>query len=246
MSPEDLNEYLEKLIKPALEDLAKRRNISLEELMLEFIYLENTGLFNYKGKQSTVYNRLRNNNITNLKELFFAYDSGTIDYGKNELKSNDNYYIHNEIDGIVTLLKFKFLGIRSDKLSLLLDYNINMNYNIMISDVHCKYVFPGDVCYSVYRNEFVLPEIFNAVDEFYKVLKSCGFDQVGVKVLIDMAYEQKIENVSLGEFLCNLPIDMVGEKFVHVPQELKSFLNILNIIRDFYRERFKDDNKKRC
>ena len=110
MNPEDLLEYLENIIKPALEKYAEERNIDIEQLLLESITLENTGLFNYKGKQSTVYNRLKNNNISTLKELFDLYDSNSIDYGKNELKYN--YYIHNEIDGIVALLKFRFLGIK--------------------------------------------------------------------------------------------------------------------------------------
>ena len=74
----------------------------------------------YKGGQSTVYNRLHDNNITNLKELFLTYD---LDYGKNELKNNHNYYIHNEIDGIITLLKYKFLGIDSENLEMLLNYS---------------------------------------------------------------------------------------------------------------------------
>lgn len=95
MKKEELYECFE-IIK---EQYARKYNINIDEFMLEGITLESTGLFNYKGGQSTVYNRLHDNNITNLKELFLAYD---LDYGKNELKNNHNYYIHNEIDGIIT------------------------------------------------------------------------------------------------------------------------------------------------
>lgn len=244
MDSEGLLEYLENIIKPALEKYAEERNMSVEQLLLEFINLENTGLFNYKGKQSTVYNRLKNNNISTLKELFDLYDSNLIDYGKNELKYN--YYIHNEIDGIVALLKFRFLGIKSDNLKKLLDYKIHMNFNINIDDVHVKYGYPGDVCYSVYGNKFILENIFNRIDEFYCVLKSCGFDQIGVKALIDIAYYQKIDDVSLGEFLSNLSLDMLKDRFLKVPQELKIFLNILSIIDDFYKSYDKDVIHKKC
>ncbi len=245
MNPEDLLEYIENIIKPALEDYASSRNINLDELLLESISLENTGFFNYKGKQSTVYNRLRNNNITNLKELFMAYDNNTIDYGKDELKNNYNYYIHNEIDGVITLLRFKFLCKDSSRLRKLLDYKIHMNHDIKIDNVHVKYGYPGDVCYSVYGNEFILPDIIDSVDEIYKVLKSCGFDQIGVKALIDITYEKRINDVSLGEFLSNLSLTDVCEKFRCVPQELKPFLNILNTIVDFYKYYNKEENKKR-
>ena len=42
----------------------------------------------------------------------------------NEQK-NHNYYIHNEIDGIIALLKYKYLEIIPDKLNDLLDYKIH-------------------------------------------------------------------------------------------------------------------------
>lgn len=239
MKKEELYEYFE-IIK---EQYARKYNINIDEFMLEGITLESTGLFNYKGGQSTVYNRLHDNNITNLKELFLAYD---LDYGKNELKNNHNYYIHNEIDGIITLLKYKFLGIDSENLEMLLNYRIHMNFNIKISNVHRKYGYPGDVCYSIYGNKLILPQIFNVVDELYKVLKSCGFDQIGTKALIDIAYEQRINDISLGEFISNLSLDIIKTRFAKVPQELKPFLNTLNIIIDFYKNHNKEENKKRC
>ena len=54
MTPEQLFDYLDTIIKPALEEYAKKRNMSVDELLLDVITLENTGLFNYKGRQSTV------------------------------------------------------------------------------------------------------------------------------------------------------------------------------------------------
>lgn len=235
MTPEQLFDYLDTIIKPALEEYAKKRNVSVDELLLDVITLENTGLFNYKGRQSTVYNRLRNNKITNLKELFTLYDSNNLDYGKNELKSNNNYYIHNEIDGIVALLRYKYLGIKNEQLSMLLEYKIHMNFDIRIGNVYYDYGFPGYVCHLVYGNKFVSKDMFNQVDEFYKILKSCGFDQTSVKALIDIAYEQKIDDISLGEFFSSLSLDVIKNRFLKVPQELKPFLNILNILIDFYK-----------
>ena len=82
--------------------------------------------------------------------------------------------------------------------------------------------------------------------EFYKILKSCGFNQVGVKALIDIAYEQKIEGVTLGEFLSDLSLNVIKDKFSKVPQELTPFLNTLRIIIDFYKNYEMDVVYKKC
>lgn len=248
MNLEQLFDYLDNIIKPALEEYAKKRNMEVDKLLLEVITLESTGLFNYRGRQSAVYNRLHNNNITNLKELFILYDSNNLDYGKNELKSNNNYYIHNEIDGIVALLRYKYLGIKNEHLSMLLEYKIHMNFDIRTGNVYHDYGFPGYVCHLVYVNKFVSKDEFNQVDEFYKILKSCGFDQTSVKALIDIAYEQKIDDVTLGEFLSLLSLDVIENRFLKVPQELKPFLNILNIIIDYYKNyvKMEIETHKKC
>lgn len=232
MNPDDLFEYIDKIIKPALEEYSRERNVNLDDLMLRCVELKNTGLFNYKGKQSTVYNRFVSNNITTLGELFDAYDNNNLDYGKNELKSNHNYYIHDEIDGMVSLLRFKFLLIEPVRIRELLNYQIHMDLNINVSQASHQYGFPGDVCHSVYVTGFVSMEVFNKIDEFYKILKSCGFDQTAVKALIDIAYYQKIEGITLGDFLTGLSLDVISDRFYKGPQELKTFSNILNIIRD--------------
>ena len=116
-----------------------------------------------------------------------------------------------------------------------------MNININIDKVHVKYGYPGDVCYSVYGNEFISENIFNQIDEFYCVLKSCGFDQIGVKALIDIAYYQKIDDMSLGDFLSSLSLDVIKDRFLKVP-----FLNILSIIDDFYKTYNKDVVHRKC
>ncbi len=51
------------------------------------------------------------------------------------------------------------------------------------------------------------------IDSLYKALKSCGFDLTAVKALVDIAYENKISNVSLGEFLCNLDDETIRKTF---------------------------------
>ena len=45
MNPKELEEYLELIIKPALEQYAKVNNTTVEELMLNMITIEDTGLF---------------------------------------------------------------------------------------------------------------------------------------------------------------------------------------------------------
>lgn len=49
---------------------AIENNISIDELILSTIKLEDTGLFNHTGGQSTVFNRLIDNNIKKSKQLF--------------------------------------------------------------------------------------------------------------------------------------------------------------------------------
>lgn len=235
MNENDFLEYMQ-LLKPALEEYAKKNNMNLEELLLQNISLENTGLFNYKGGQSTVFNRFKDNNIKTLKELFNAHNYNSINYGKNSL--GKNYYIHNEINGIIALLKYKYLGILPKSLDHLFEYKINTDHYIRINP-YGDFGYPGKIFNNVYGNEFIKPEIFSIVDNFYKTLKSCGFDQSAIKVLIDIAYEENINNITLGEFLSSLSLEKINEKLKKVPQELKPLLNILNIILDYYNNYYK-------
>lgn len=230
MNPKDLEEYLDFIIKPALEQFAKENNTTVEKLMLNIITIEDTGLFNYKGKQNTVYNRFKNSNIKTLKDLFEAHANHTINYGKNEMPSNNNYYIHDEIEGIISLLKYKYLRIYPERLDELLNYQINFNFNMYISP-YSSHGYPGDV--TKHRNDPRNKEVQRTINSFYKVLKSCGFNQTATKALIDIAYEQNLNNITLSEFLSNLSLDVIEEKFKKVPQELNPFINILNIINDF-------------
>ena len=233
MNPNELDKYLELIIKPALEEYAKVNNRTPEELMLNLITIEDTGLFNYKGKQNTVYNRFHDSNIKTLKDLFLAHQNNTINYGKNNNPSNDNYYIHNEIDGIISLLKYKYLRVYPDNLQELLNYQINFNFKLHISP-YSDYGYPGNVIQN--KNDIRNKEYIDSINSFYKILKSCGFNQTQTKTLIDIAYGEKIENITLSEFLSTLSIDKIKEKLKKVPQELNPFLNILNIIKDFQEE----------
>ena len=237
VTAEDFLEYMN-LLNPVLEEIAKKENITLEELMLKNITLEDTGLFHYKGKQSTVYNRFIDNNIKTLKDLFDKINQNELNYGKNELKNNHNYYIHNEINGIIELIKYKYLAIIPDSLNNLLNYQINATDRITYFYPHPDYGFPGTILNNVYENEYIDEETLKKIDEFYKVLKSCGFDQSATKALIDIAYEEKINNISLGEFLSNLSLDKINQKFKKVERELKPFLNILNLLLDYYKNHY--------
>lgn len=234
MNQKEFLEYMD-LLTPALKEYAKSKNTTIEDLMLTFITLEDTGLFNYKGKQSTVYNRFKDNNIKTLKDLFDKLNNNELNYGKNELKNNHNYYIHNEINGIITLIKYKYLGIIPESLNNLLNYQINANDRITYFHPHPDYGFPGTILNNVYGNEYINEETLKKINELYKVLKSCGFDQSATKALIDIAYEEKINNISLGEFLSNLSLEKINNQFKKINQELKAFLNILNIILDYYK-----------
>ena len=211
MNQNEFFEYMN-LLTPVLEEYAKLQNTTIEELKLTVITLEDTGLFNYKENTNHVYKIFKNNNIKTLKDLFEKINNNELHYGKNELKNNHNYYIHNEINGIITLIKYKYLGIIPESLNNLLNYQIN-----------------------VYGNEYISEETLKKINELYKVLKSCGFDQSATKAIIDIAYEDKINNITLGEFLSNLSLEKINNKFKKINRELKPFLNILNIILDYYK-----------
>lgn len=233
MNPKQLKEYLELFIKPAIEEFAKENNTTVEELMLNIITIEDTKLFNYKGKQNTVYNRFHDSKIKTLKDLFLAHQNNTINYGKNNNPSNDNYYIHNEIDGIISLLKYKYLRIYPENLQELLNYPINFNFKLHINP-YSDYGYPEKIIQN--KNDIRNKQHIEIIDSLYKTLKSCGFNQTSTKVLIDILYEEKIENITLGNFLSTLSIDKIKEKFKKIPQELEPFLNILRIINDFQEE----------
>lgn len=201
---------------------------------LNQITLEDTGLFNYNGGQSSVYNRLKANGINNLEDLFMKFALKQINCGKDKLGKNN--YIHDEINGIINLLIYKYLGKIPDNLNVLLDYKINMNISVSIFP-YTSYGFPGDVLKNIDNRSFTAERI----DSFYKKLKSCGFDQTACKALIDIAHEEQINNISLGEFLYNLDEDKLRKRFEKVQRELIPFLNILGIIVDFYQSYCKVD-----
>lgn len=97
---------------------------------LDKITLENTGFFNYKGGQSTLYNRLKKEKIDNLQELF---SKGITDINLGSKTINDNLFLREELEGIVALLKLKYLNELSS------EYLDNLNY--IIPHINIKAVF---------------------------------------------------------------------------------------------------------
>ena len=229
----DLEEYLEFMIKPDLEQFAKEHNTTIEEIMLNTITIEDTKLFNYKEKQNIVYNRLHDSKIKTLKDLFQAIENNTIHYGKNNIKKNNNYFIHNEIDGIISLLKYKYLRIYPDNLKELLNYQINFNFNIYINP-YSDYRYPGNLFKSI--NKETPKNIKENIISFYKILKSCGFNQTATKTLIDIAYKKQLTNITLGQFLSTLTQEEIKTYLRKIPEEIQPFINILRIINDFQEE----------
>lgn len=214
------------------------------------IKLEDTGVFNYKGGQSSVYNRLINNNITTLKELFEADDLKKIQYGTDKL--GQNYFIHSEIEGIIKVLRFKYLDEKSDELVDLLDYKPINTLNIDLNKV--DYGYPGYVFNDVIR--------FNsktgAIYEFYKILKQCGFDQFCTKAILDLIYMRnidikdknsslylaKIDDINLAQLLSQIKLDEIKKMFSKIPNEYFVFINILNILLEHYKKYNIKTNKK--
>lgn len=217
---------------------AIENNISIDELILSSIKLEDTGLFNHTGGQSTVFNRLINNNIKTLKQLF---DENQIQYGPN--KMGDNYYIYDEIDEIIRLLKYKYIGVYPEQLKELLEFKVNTC--LMIATSSIDYGFPGKIFNALIRNKNTRHLAYAYINEFYKTLKSCGFNQTCSKALMDIAYSQKITGVTLGDFLSNLDLEEVKQLFAKVPQEYPVFVNILNILVYFYNNETKNNSHQK-
>ena len=61
------------------------------------ILIEDTGLFNYKGGQSCVYNRLKDSNVHTLQDLFRNYDLRRLEYGDKKLNNIEDYIYVNLI-----------------------------------------------------------------------------------------------------------------------------------------------------
>jgi len=227
---------------------AEKENLSIEDFLSKIIYythkdysqfadikIKDTGVINCIGNQSSVYSRLLANNIQTLKELFEMNDARIIDLGNDSLK--ENQYIHAEVNGIIRLLQYKYLGLTSDELNTLLNYEIN-TYPIKLQPHEYKKGQPGNIFKKIYYQFYDSSMFFSEtmVGELYKVLKYCGFNQTSVKALIDIAFQKGIKNTTLGEFLMTIDSDDIRETFHMRPQEAIYFINIKTILIDYYKK----------
>ena len=94
------------------------------------IRLIDTGLFNCNSGNSPVYNILINNGIKTLKELFKMDDLNKINYGSD--KENENFSIHSEIDGIITLLRYKYFNHYLHRWFSIIKIDINIFSEIIV------------------------------------------------------------------------------------------------------------------
>ena len=204
------------------------------------IRLEDTGLFNYKGGQCSVYNRLIFSKIRTLKDLFEADDLNKIEYGND--KVGQNFYIHAELKGIIKLLRYKYLNEKSDELINSLNYRPVNNLVLHLNQI--DYEHPGYVFDYVVRHHVKV----NSIYEFYKILKQCGFDQFCTKAIIELIYMKqlnqdslnsfqlvKIPDATLGELLSQIELEDVKKIFSKIPNEYPVFINILNTLLEYYK-----------
>lgn len=133
----DINDLLEHLVLNISTD--KEKNNNYEEF--KNILIEDTGLFNYKGGQSSIYNRLKESGVNTLQDLFKKYSLRELEYGANKLGDND--YIHNEMNGIISLLSYQYLNVESPQLNECLTTPINVYYSIPVSNYPSG--FPGEI-----------------------------------------------------------------------------------------------------
>ena len=211
---------------------------------LNDVLLEDTGLFNYVGGKSFVYNKLKELGVNTVGDLFINITPNSFIWIKDQIYSNMSYnygnrYRKEEIYGIISLIRYKYANESSEPLKDILETKVDMDIYLKLGPPYWRYMYPGKVFKSISTN--TITSIRVKIDSLYKALKSCGFDLTAVKALVDIAYENKISNMSLGEFLCSLNEETIKETFDKKQSELIPFLNILNILIDFYQKHCKVD-----
>ena len=220
------------------------KNAGTGDNPLNLITLEDTSLFDYKGNQSTVYNRLKEQGINTVGDVFtkvtpnmfdsigeYAFGNKSYDYG--------NRFVKEEIWGIITLIRYMYADEVSCWFKQLLESNVDMVLPKPLSHHYVSYGFPGDVFKAI--DSDIPQESIARIDFLYKVLKSCGFDKTAVKSLIDIAYERGITNTSLGEFLCSLDVETLEAKFERMQRKYGPFIVILDTIKRFYKIHCKNE-----
>lgn len=194
---------LEELFRPVLEEYASSLGMTLNELLLDTASLENTGLFNVNDKNG-IYYIFKKNKIKNLKVLFELYDSNSI------RGYNKDVYSKLEIDGIVMLLKYKFLSSIPSKLDSLLSKMI----------VTCDEL------------------------DIYKLFRMCGFNDFSSNILMNVIKDCYISDVSLGDFLFTLDMDMIKKYYGDNIDEYNLFINIRSLISDYQKEYLYNKKKR--
>lgn len=193
---------------------------------LESIKLEDTGLFNYNGGQSTVYNRLKDNQVDNIKDLF-SQEISTINIGK---ALNNNLFIKEEIEGISSLLRWKYLSETTNSFLENLNYVIPGIYIIDYGIIDYKnpgYTFKLIFGYYKNRPQFVV------FLELYRALKKCGLDIYLVKALLDDIIINDKKDITLAEYFSKLNPDEIINRLHNNPREQEVFLNIIHIIKSY-------------
>lgn len=186
---------LEELFRPVLEEYASSLGMTIDELLLDVVSLKDTKLFNVNDKNS-IYYIFKKNKVSNLKKLFELYDSNSInDYNK-------DVYSKMEIDGIVMLLKYKYLSIIPCKLDSILSNMINS---------------------------------YNEVD-IYKLFRMCGLNDFSSNMFVNFIRDNYLSDMSLGDFLYNLDMDMIKMNYGGNIDEYNLFINIRSLISDYQKE----------
>lgn len=217
-------------------ELPKLKEVSKNYLEYKDFLLSDTGFFDYKNNQSSVYNRLSDNDINTLKELFDKDDENDINLGKTKL--NNNFFIDEEVKGMIRILRYKYLNEVNEELSDLFNYEIKtdfyMNFTPYVNRNRNGKVFDLLIYYP--EN---IKDAYPYILSFYKTLKSCGFEQYTCKVLIDYAYFNKVNNISLGEFLLSLDLNSLKSEFGKRPRVYGPFINVYSTLIKYYKENVK-------
>lgn len=216
-------------------ELPKLKEVSKNYLEYKDFLLSDTGFFDYKNNQSSVYNRFKDNDINTLKELFDKDDVNDINLGKTKL--NNNFFIDEEVKGMIRILRYKYLNETNEELNNLLNYKIQTDFFIPDSPYINKNGKIFDLL--IYYPESI-KEAYSYILSFYKTLKSCGFEQYTCKVLIDYAFYNNINDVTLGEFLLSINLDVFKNEFGKRLRVYGPFINVYSTLIKYYKENVKE------
>lgn len=207
--------------------------------------LEDTHLFNYLNEQSFSYNYFKEKGINTIRDLLNYTTNNKISESQSLSATYNNNILFpaNELNGIVDLIKYAYMGVKTKRFEYLFKETITSNnWKIDLSKSNDS-LYLLNIYNRALKDKDKRPVTYNNIINTLGLFKCFGFDQTAVKTLIDIAYDQKLDNMPLGEFLDRLDEETLNKYFTVSKLEYNTFINILTIVKKYYKE-IKKENVK--